>query len=65
MAIILSLEVFLVHGVFTLNLLHPEVASRNCCVRVNLNLILCTGEISLACGETGIETDLAPEVGGV
>lgn len=33
-AIVLSLEVFLVHGVFTLNLLHPEVASRNCCARL-------------------------------
>jgi len=45
-AIVLSHEMFLVLSVFTLNLLHPEVTSRDC-------------------GETGVEADLTPEVGGV
>jgi len=64
-SVILRLEVFLVLGMFSLNLLHPEVASRDCFLRVNLNLVFCTGKISLACGETAEEADLAPEVGGV
>ena len=63
--IILSLEVFLVLSMFSLNLLHPEVAGHDCFVRVNLNLAFCTGKISLACGETAVEADLAPEVSGV
>jgi len=63
--VILRLEVFLVLGMFGLNLLHPEVASRNWFVRVNSNLVFYTGKISLACGETAVEADLAPEVGGV
>lgn len=37
-AIVLGLEVFLVLSVFALNLLHPEVASHDCVVRVNSNL---------------------------
>jgi len=45
-AIVLGLEVFQMLSVFSLNLLHPEVASPNC-------------------GETNIEADLTPEVGGV
>lgn len=41
--IVLGLEVFLVLGVFTLNLLHPEVASHDCVVRVNSNLFFFHG----------------------
>ena len=65
MTTILSLEVFLVLRMFSLDLLHPEVAGRDCFVRVNLNLIFCAGKTSLACWETAVEANLAPEVGGV
>ena len=63
--IILSLEVFLMLSMFSLDLLHPEVASHDCFIRVNSNLVFCMSKISLACGETAVEADLAPEVGGV
>ena len=38
-AVVLGLEVFLVLSVGSLNLLHPEIAGRNCFIRVNSNLI--------------------------
>jgi len=41
--IILRLEVFLVLGMFGLNLLHPEVASCDCFVRVKLKSHLLHG----------------------
>ena len=49
-ATILSLEVFLVLSVFSLNLLYPEVASGDCFVRVNLNLVFGTGKYHLLAG---------------
>jgi hypothetical protein len=42
---VLSLEVFLVLRMLSLNLLHPEVASHDCFVRVNLNLGFCISKI--------------------
>jgi len=65
MAIVLGLEVFLMLSVLSLNLLHPEVASHDYFVRVSSDLSFCRGGISLACGETAVEADLTPEVGGV
>jgi hypothetical protein len=64
-AIVLGHEVLLVLSMFSLNLLHPEVASRDCFVRVNSNLVFGTGKIPLACRETAVVADLTPEVGGV
>jgi hypothetical protein len=63
--IILSLEVFHMLSVLGLNLLHPEVTSRNCVVRVNSNLVFDGGKRSLACREAKVEANLTPEVGGV
>lgn len=64
-AIVLDLEVFQMLSVLGLNLLHPEVASPDCFIRVNSNLSFCRDKISLACGEADVEADLTPEVGGV
>jgi len=64
-AVVLSHEVFLVLSVCGLNLLHPGVASRDCFVRVNSNLIFGMGKASLACRETAVEADLTPEVGSI
>ena len=64
-AIVLGHEVLLVLGVFAFNLLHPEVASHNCFIRVSSNLIFGKSKRPLACGETAIVADLTPEVGSV
>lgn len=48
--IVFSLEVLLVLGVFGLNFLHPEVASRDCFVQVNSNLILAGTKSHLLAG---------------
>ena len=65
MAIVFSLEVFHVLGVFTLNLLHPEIASPNCVGRVSSSFIRDTDKMALACGNADVEAKFAPEVGGV
>ena len=46
-----------------LDLLHPEVTSPNCFARVNSNFG--RDGIQLTCGETTIEADFTPEIGGV
>ena len=50
-AIVLGHEVLLVLSVFTLNLLHPEVTSCNCFVRVNLRLFLARVKYHLLAGK--------------
>jgi len=64
-AVVLSPEVFLVLSVFSLNLLHPEVASGDCIVQVNSNLVFDMGKSPLACGKTAVVADLTPEAGGI
>lgn len=65
MAIVLSLEVFHVLCVFTLNLLDPEITRPNCVDQVSSCSIRDVDRIALARGNAKVEAKFTPEVGGV